>query len=90
MTARRSRPDAEAVRPKVLPGSGAARATAAKAKCVDAGPCIAQGGYSPMTNERNSKGSSSPLGALRGALMGSVSTGILHASKLPVTVVKHG
>jgi nucleotide-binding universal stress UspA family protein len=30
------------------------------------------------------------LGALRGALMGSVSTGILNASKLPVTVVKHG
>ncbi len=29
------------------------------------------------------------LGAMRAALMGSVSMGVLHASKLPVTVVKH-
>lgn len=29
------------------------------------------------------------LGAMRAALMGSVSTGVLHASRLPVTVVKH-
>jgi nucleotide-binding universal stress UspA family protein len=29
------------------------------------------------------------LGALRSALMGSVSMGILHAASLPVTVVKH-
>ena len=29
------------------------------------------------------------LGAVRASLMGSVSTGVLHASRLPVTVVKH-
>ncbi len=29
------------------------------------------------------------LGAVRAALMGSVSMGVLHASRLPVTVVKH-
>jgi nucleotide-binding universal stress UspA family protein len=29
------------------------------------------------------------LGVVRAALMGSVSTGVLHASRLPVTVVKH-
>jgi nucleotide-binding universal stress UspA family protein len=29
------------------------------------------------------------LGAVRAALMGSVSMGVLHASQLPVTVVKH-
>lgn len=29
------------------------------------------------------------LGAVRAALMGSVSTGVMHASRLPVTVVKH-
>lgn len=29
------------------------------------------------------------LGAMRAALMGSVSSGVLHASRLPVTVVKH-
>lgn len=34
---------------KGLARLGAARATAETAKCVDAGPCIAQGGYSPMT-----------------------------------------
>ena len=51
MTARHPRPVPEAVWSKVLPGVGAARAMVVRTKYVDASPCVAQGGYSPMTGE---------------------------------------